>query len=200
MPGAEWTLGTIEGLLYDYAMAPVAGPLSQFTDVALCPMQLSVVKGGALTYDVYLGRAGETPARVCENVAEPVCVPPQPLDYLTQYLWQVIAFSPCGQTMGSTWSFGTGSCVQYPVTIDDRPGHRPVLRRVHGVAGAMDLDLLTPAEGYAAPVESRESDLAQIIVRFTRPVQGVGGLDASDVELTSSSGGDHSDHGRADCG
>lgn len=188
-PGpVEWSLGTVEGLLYDYSASPVAGPLSRFADVALCPMQLSVVKGGAVTYDVYLGRSDGTTARVCEDVAEPTCSPPQPLDYNTQYLWQVIAFSPCGQTEGLTWSFATGSCVQYPVTIDHRAGRRPALRRVHGPAGAMDLDLLTPAEGYAAPVEPRESEAAQIIVRFTRPVQGVGGLDASDVRLVSSLG------------
>ena len=40
-----WTLGTVEGLLYDYAVPPVASSLTQFTDVGLCPMEVSFAGG-----------------------------------------------------------------------------------------------------------------------------------------------------------
>lgn len=185
-----WELGTIEGYVDDYAAPPAIGPLTRFASVGLLPMELCLVQGGVLTYDVYFGPAGQDRTRICTDLAEPLCPLPGPLDYDTAYFWQVVAANPCGTRAGGAWSFTTGSCQQYPPMIDRAAGRRPVLRRSHGAAGPRDLDLIAPAVGLDVSVDGRIGGGPQIILHFTRLVQGVGGLDAADVRLVSSSGAD----------
>jgi len=184
----EWGRGTIEGVVYDYAIPPAVEALTQFTDVAFCPVDLCFLEDGGLTYDVYLGRPGEELVRVCEDAPGPACTLPWPLDYLTPYVWKVVAVNACGVRESQTWSFETGSCFAYPPMIDRRVGRGPVLRRMHAEAGPLDLDLAAAGAGFNLPIENRKSDVAQIVLHCTRPVQAVGGADAGDVRLKASPG------------
>lgn len=60
----------------------------------------------------------------------------------------------------------------YPVTA--------VSRKNHGLAGVFDIDVRNPAA-----VECRSAGPTTLIVSFDGPIQGAGGLDASDVLLSS---------------
>lgn len=55
-----------------------------------------------------------------------------------------------------------------------------VSRKIHGAAGAMDIDVFS-----SSAVEHRQNGPTQLLITFTGPVAGLGGLDASDVLVTS---------------
>ncbi|HSW47411.1 MAG TPA: dockerin type I domain-containing protein, partial [Phycisphaerae bacterium] len=183
----EWELGTVEGYisrrLAGSALQPPGGPMAG----ALLPLTLCVTEGGAVAYDVYLGRAGEAPVPVCAGSPAPDCMPPETLAYDTNYFWQVFSETPCGRTAGPRWSFRTGGCAMFPPLIDRRPGRGPVLRRVHGRYGPFDLDLETPPPGHDVAIESRTGPGSRVVLRFTRPIDGAGGLDPGDVQVIASS-------------
>jgi hypothetical protein len=184
----EWELGTLEGYLADSAWPPNIGVLRHVGTGSICPMTLCFVDGGAISYDVYLGRPGETPVQICADAAEPVCPLPGPLDYRTLYLWKVIAGNTCQQQTGDEWSFTTGGCGQNPPTLDGTPGYGALLRRWHGQAGAFDVDLLAPAGSGGVAIECRTSPAARMVLHFTRPIQALNGSPADDVRLIDGMG------------
>ncbi|HSW46943.1 MAG TPA: dockerin type I domain-containing protein, partial [Phycisphaerae bacterium] len=57
-----------------------------------------------------------------------------------------------------------------------------VSRMTHGSAGAFDIDVSMPGV-----METRQAGPSLLVVRFDRPVTGFGGLDASDVTVSSGS-------------
>ncbi len=66
---------------------------------------------------------------------------------------------------------------------------RAFSRRVHGTAGAFEVDLVRPLPPQTRSVEPRQGGPVDVLVDFSRPVFGVGGLDPSDVIVIASSGG-----------
>lgn len=60
-----------------------------------------------------------------------------------------------------------------------------VSRKAHGSAGNMDIDLLHALPGGVIAVEDRQGGPTKVLVTFSDAIQGVGGLDPSDVALAS---------------
>ncbi|NLX22948.1 MAG: hypothetical protein GXY55_14945 [Phycisphaerae bacterium] len=62
-----------------------------------------------------------------------------------------------------------------------------VSRRTHGSSGSYDVDVRTGTGGHPDAIESRAGSSVRLVVTFDQPIQGVGGLDPTDVIVTSGS-------------
>ncbi|NLX21919.1 MAG: S8 family serine peptidase [Phycisphaerae bacterium] len=184
---AAWPLGSVAGYLYGSAQAVPLGADARFWNGSALPMTLCVNPAGQVLYDVYLRPAGAAEFRVCEGAGEPVCNVPVALDFGTTHHWTVVARNACGQQVGPQWSFSTAPCSDDPPTVVRPPGGGPVLRLLHGLAGAFDQELVA-GPGQPSPIECRVGGPAWLLVPFTRPVQAPAGLVPGAVRLTDPAG------------
>lgn len=76
---------------------------------------------------------------------------------------------------------GIGDACERPTMI------AAISRRLHGLAGDQDVDLLAGLGGQSQAIEGRSGGPNRLVVTFDQPVSGVGGLDPSDVIVTSGS-------------
>jgi hypothetical protein len=98
--------------LVDTGISP-ANPSIQSgaTNVSIRPQLAWQAVNGAISYDLYLWKEGETkPAMpTIKELTGAMTTLAEPLFPLTIYRWQVIARNSSGQTLGPEWTFTTGN-------------------------------------------------------------------------------------------